>query len=284
MKILVTGSHGFLGSHLVRRLKSDGHNVVGWDIFDGNDVCDKRLKSKNIDAIFHFACPVDPNDYKSVAVPTMLASSIGTYNMLELAKKNKAKFLYVSSSEVYGESLNIPFKEIDPGVINTVNYRAYYGESKRFGEMQTMVYHHYFHIDTRILRPFNIYGSGMKENDNRVIPSFFRSKKAGISLIVNDSGKSTRTFCYVDDFIEGTIKSMFYDNTNGEIFNLGTNDPISILDLAKMISDNIQIKEDTRLGEQRHRIPDISKAYEILKWQPKISLKKGLEEMWKSYQ
>jgi len=284
MKYVVTGSKGFLASHLVNRLKKDGYEVIGWDMVEGNDVCNTKLKAKNIDAIFHFACPVDPNNYQNVAIPTILASSVGTYNMLELARKNKAKFLYVSSSEVYGESPNIPFKETNPGIIDTSNPRAYYGESKRFGEMQTMVYHHYFNLDVRIIRPFNIYGSGMRKDDSRVIPSFMRNKKAGKPLIVNDSGKSTRTFCYIDDFIEGVMKVMFYPNTKGEIFNLGTTESIDMFNLAKMVSDYIKLAEDTRAGEQRHRIPDINKVNKILDWKPKISLKEGLELMWKSYQ
>lgn len=284
MKCLVTGSAGFLGSHLVNRLKKDGYEVIGWDIVEGNDVCDLKLKAENIGAIFHLACPVDPGNYQKVAIPTMLASSVGTYNMLELAKKNKAKFLYVSSSEVYGDSPNIPFKESEPGVINTLGKRSYYGEAKRFGETMTMVYHHYFGLDVRILRPFNIYGPGMRKDDNRVIPSFMKAKKEGRSLPINSSGESTRTFCYIDDFIKGATRAMFYPNTNGEVFNMGTEEPVSILRLALLFDLPIEMLSGTRDGEQKHRQPDISKAKRILKWEPKISLKKGLELTWKSYQ
>lgn len=283
-RIVVTGSRGFLASHLIKSLKEDRHEVIGWDIVDGNDVCDPNLKAENIDIIFHLACPVDPASYQKVAVPTILASSVGTYNMLELAKKNNAKFLYVSSSEVYGESKNLPYKEDDPGIVNTQGDRAYYGESKRFGEMMTMVYHSYCGLDVRIVRPFNIYGQGMRYDDSRVIPSFMRAKKEGKQLIVNDSGQSTRTFCYVDDFIEGLIRAMFYQDTNGRVFNLGSEEEVTMLQLATMIDSNIKIAEDTRSGEQKHRKPNIGKAWVLLDWKPKTSLKEGLEEMWKNYQ
>lgn len=284
MKILISGSAGFLGRHLCDRLKKDGHEVIGWDIHEGNDVCNPNLKADNISAIFHLACPVNPADYKEVAVATMMASSVGTYNMLELARKNKAKFLYFSSSEVYGDSPNLPYKESDPGIVNTASERSYYGEAKRFGETLTMVYYHNLGLDVRILRPFNIYGSGMRNNDNRVIPSFFRAKKNKYPLVLNDSGESVRTFCYVDDFIEGTVRAMFYPNTNGEIFNLGSKEKISMYNLAKMIDSNINVTKYIRKGEQKYRQPDISKAKKMLSWEPKISLKEGLELMWKSYQ
>ena len=284
MKIIVSGSAGFLGSNLVKRLIRDVYEVVEWDIMEGNDVCNPNLTADGLDAIFHLACPVDPEHYQDVALPTILASSQGTYNMLELAKKNNAKFLYVSSSEVYGDSTSLPYKEDDPGVVATWGDRAYYGESKRFGEMMTIVYHQYYGLDTRIVRPFNIYGPGMRHDDSRVIPSFMRNKKEGKSLIVNDLGQSTRTFCYVDDFIEVLMRAMFYPNTNGQVFNLGSEESITMLQLASMISSNIKIAEDTRSGEQKHRKPDINKAKTILDWQPKISLKEGLEEMWKNFQ
>lgn len=284
MKIIVTGNRGFLGSNLIKKLREDSHEVIGWDIVEGNDVCNPNLTAENIDAIFHLACPVDPANYQKVAIPTILASSVGTYNMLELAKKNKAKFLYVSSSEVYGESLQLPYKETDPGIVNTQGNRAYYGESKRFGEMMTMVYHHYFGLDVRIVRPFNIYGSEMRYDDSRVIPSFMRAKKEGKPLVVNDSGQSTRTFCYVDDFTEGIIRAMFYSHTNGQIFNLGSEEEVTMLLLASMVNTNVEIGQTTRSGEQKHRSPDIDKAKRILSWEPKISLKDGLEEMWKNFQ
>ncbi len=284
MKIICTGSVGFLGSHLVKELTKRGHEVIGWDIVTGQDVCDSSLTAEGVGAIFHLACPVDPANYQKVAISTILSSSQGTYNMLELAKKNKAKFLYVSSSEVYGESERLPYKEADPGIIATWGNRAYYGESKRFGEMMTMVYHQYFGLDARIIRPFNIYGPGMRYEDSRVIPSFMRNKKERKSLIVNDLGKSTRTFCYIDDFIKAIIRAMFYPKTNGQIFNIGSESEITMLQLAKIIDSNVKIAKDTRNGEQKHRKPDINKARVLLNWEPRVGLKKGLEVVWKSYQ
>ena len=284
MKILVTGASGFLGSNLVKELTKRDHKVIGWDIVTGQDVCDPKLTVENIDAIFHLACPVDPANYQEVALPTILASSQGTYNMLELARKQKAKFLYVSSSEVYGDSEKLPYIEEDPGIVNTLSERAYYGESKRFGEMMTMVYYNYFKLNARIVRPFNIYGPGMRYDDSRVIPSFMRSKKEGKRLIVNDLGGSTRTFCYIDDFTRGIIRAMFYPNTSGQVFNLGSEQSFTMLRLAEMIDSNIKIRRITRFGEQKHRRPDINKARILLNWEPKVRLKKGLEAMWKNYQ
>ncbi len=291
IKIVVTGSEGFLGKHLVTRLKKDNYEVIEWDIVNGYDVCNRLLTDSGISAIFHFACPVDPANYEKVAVPTLLASSVGTYNMLELAKKNQAKFLYVSSSEIYGDSVSLPYQEADPGIVSSLNARSYYGESKRFGEMATMVYHRYLGLNARIIRPFNIYGAGMRYNDSRVIPSFMRNKKEGKKLVVNDTGNSTRTFCYVEDFTEATMRAMFNLQTNGEVFNLGSIESITMLDLAQMISDlpprdmfRIETVPTTRVGEQKHRCPDISKAKQLLDWQPITGLQQGLEVIWKSYQ
>jgi nucleoside-diphosphate-sugar epimerase len=149
--------------------------------------------------------------------------------------------------------------------------------------MLTSSAHHYLDLDTRIIRPFNIYGPGMREDDTRVIPSFMRNKRDGKPLEVNGSGEGTRTFCYIDNFIEGIMRAMFFDRTNGEVFNLGTIEIITVLDLAKKISDKIKYV-DSRVAEQKHRRPNIDKARKVLEWEPTISLKEGLEKTWKSYQ
>src|SRR3990167_6856167 len=205
MKIICTGNAGFLGSNLVKRLLKEGYQVTGWDIKNGYNVCNPELTARKVDAIFHLACPVDPAHYKEVALSTLLASSIGTYNMLELARKLKAKFLYVSSSEVYGEIYQKPFTENDLLIVNPGNEREYYSVAKCMGETLTRTYQRYFGVDTRIVRPFNIYGPGMRETDTRVIPSFIRRIKAGKPVQLTGKGQATRTFCYVDDFIEGLM-------------------------------------------------------------------------------
>lgn len=280
-KILITGSVGFLGTHLVNRLQKEGYEVVGWDIKTGQDVCDPPYV-ENLGAIFHLACPVDPANYKKVALPTILASSIGTYNMLELAKRNKAKFLYVSSSEVYGEVYKKPFREDDLVTLNPNNEREYYAVSKFMGETLTRTYQRYYGVDARIVRPFNIYGSGMRKNDSRVIPSFMRKIKKGLPVQLTGRGKATRTFCYVDDFTEGIVRAMFYPNTNGEVFNLGSDKLITMYELAKLMKAKIEYVSE-RIGEQKNRKPNISKAKKMLGWEATTPLKKGLEEMWKNY-
>lgn len=287
MKILVTGSAGFLGKHLVDRLEKEGHEVIGWDIVEGVDVCNTPTIEpalEKIDAVFHLACPVDPGDYEGVALPTALASSVGTYNMLQLALEHKAKFLYVSSSDIYGHTQKFPYKEDDWGLVDPIGDRSYYSESKRFGEMLTMIYFRWYGLDTRIVRPFNIYGPGMRYDDSRVIPSFFRNLKEGKPLEVTGTGSTTRTFCYVDDFIEALVRSMFLPNTTGEVFNIGTEVEITMMDLARMITKQVETVGDIRPGEQLHRKPDLTKARNILDWESKIGLKEGLALMWKSYQ
>lgn len=286
MKILVSGHSGFLGSHLVKRLQTlEGiTEVVGWDIKTGQNVCDPNLYEDSLDAIFHLACPVDPGHYGKVALATALASSQGTQNMLKLALQNKAKFLYVSSSDIYGHTEKFPYKEDDWGLVDPTGERSYYSESKRFGEMLTMIYHRWYELDARIVRPFNIYGPVMRYEDSRVIPSFFRNFKENKPLEITGDGSTTRTFCYVDDFTDAIIRAMFYPRTNGEIFNIGTEEEITMMDLAKMIDGNFKTVGDVRPGEQLHRKPDITKARTLLQWEPKTSLKRGLELMWKSYQ
>lgn len=281
MKILVTGSAGFLGSNLVKRLTKDGHKVIGWDIKTGHDVCDSSLSLRGVGAIFHLACPVNPADYRSVALKTVLTSCLGTDNMLKLAKKNKAKFLYVSSSEVYGED-KPPFSEDDLVILDPLGERSFYDSSKLTGEILTMIYHRYDNLDTRIVRPFNIYGPGMRDDDTRVIPSFMRNIRQGRSVQITGKGLSKRTFCFIDDFIEGLIRAMFYERTNGQVFNLGTKELVTIKQLARLIKAKIEYIPE-RVAEQKNRLPDITKAKKILNWQPETSLKKGLKLTWQSY-
>src|SRR3990167_2355923 len=282
MKCVVSGSRGFLGSNLVKRLESDGHEVIGWDIVDGNDVCGSLPKIIDVDAVFHLACPVNPANYESVAIKTINASSVGTLNMIYFSLLNHAKFLYVSSSELYGNVYNEPYKESDDVTVNSTGLRSFYDISKLFGEVTTLNYHRYEGVDARIIRPFNIYGPGMRINDTRVIPSFMRRIKEGLPVKVTGEGKATRTYCYVDDFIEGMVRAMWQPNTNGEIFNLGTSELMSVKDLAFLMAAEIEFAP-ARADEQKDRMPNLDKAKKILGWEPKVNLKGGLEEMWKSY-
>ncbi len=281
-RAIVSGSAGFLGSHLVKRLETEGYKVIGWDITEGNDVCNPNLTAKKVEAVFHLACPVNPAHYQSVAIPTLMASSIGTYNMLEIARKNNAKFLYVSSSEVYGDLGTYPFKESDLVIVDPRGVRTFYDISKLFGEVLTMTYNRYHDLDVRIIRPFNIYGPGMRKDDNRVIPSFIRNMKEGKPVHITGNGEATRTFCFVDDFIEGVMRAMFYSNTNGEVFNFGTDRVVSMNQLAEILKAEVYYV-DARESEQKNRLPDISKAKSILQWEPTTTLEEGMEKMWKSY-
>ena len=278
---MVSGAVGFIGKHLVKKLKDEGHQVISWDIVTGQDVCDPSLIARGVKAIFHLACPVNPADYKSVALKTIDASVVGTRNMLNLSLKNKAKFLYVSSSEIYGELYDRPFRETDLVHLNPQGERTFYDSSKLIGEVLTMIYHRYYSLDVRIIRPFNIYGLGMRKDDTRVIPSFMRKIKEGKPIQITGRGEATRTFCYINDFIEGMMRAMFYPNTDGEVFNLGTTELVTIKQLAKMLKAKIEYIP-TRVAEQKNRKPNISKAKRFLSWIPKTSLRKGLDLTWKS--
>jgi nucleoside-diphosphate-sugar epimerase len=282
MKILVTGSEGFIGSNLVKILKEDGHKVIGWDIKNGYDVCDSSLRLRGLDEIYHLACPVNPGNYEEVAVNTILASSSGTYNMLELARKNKAKFLYVSSSEIYGEKYYRPYQESDLVILDPYSLRLFYDSSKLIGEALTLAYYRYNGVDVRIIRPFNIYGPGMRKNDTRVIPSFMRKIKAGEPVQIAGDGNATRTFCYIDDFLDGVVKAMRFPKTTGEIFNLGTTHLVTIKKLAKLMNAEIEYIP-TRLSEQRNRKPNVKKANRILDWYPQVSLEEGIKLIWEKY-
>ena len=304
-KVLVTGGAGFIGFHLCKSLLDDGLHVVCLDnLITGNkknievllsnpnfeffeeDVCnlkpnDPRFTQCNL--VFHLASPASPIDYQNLPKETLLTNSIGTLNVLNLAKDINAKVLVASTSEIYGDPLEHPQKETYWGNANSFGPRSCYDESKRFAEAASYVYLHSYDMDIRIIRIFNTYGPKMQKDDGRVVSNFIMAAITGGPLRIDGDGSQTRSFCYVDDFIEALIRAMFYPDTNGQVFNLGSEESITMLQLASMISSNIKIAEDTRSGEQKHRKPDINKAKTILDWQPKISLKEGLEEMWKSF-
>ena len=284
MRIIVTGGSGFIGAHLIKRLQKDGHKTINRDIVDGYDVAHPKTGffAGKVDAIFHLACPIDPANYKKVATKTVDAAILGTINTLEYAKKHSAKYLFMSSSEVYGDA-SPPFVEDDPVQSNPVSERAFYDISKLAGEMITLLYHHYKSLNVRIVRPFNIYGPGMRGDDSRVIPSFMRRLKANKPVQITGKGTAIRTFCYIDDFIEGAMRSMFRPKTNGEIFNLGTTEAINIIELAKRLNARVERIGD-RKAEQKNRFPNIEKAKKVLNWKPTTSLEKGLQLTWESYQ
>ncbi len=305
MRILITGAAGFLGSHLCERLLADGHVVVGMDNFiTGNssnlahlsgvkdfsfirhDVSDFIFVPGKVDAVLHFASPASPNPkspygYVNLPIQTMKAGALGTHNTLGLARSNSARFLLASTSEIYGDPLVHPQAESYWGHVDPIGARSVYDEAKRFAEALTMAYHRVHGIDTRIARIFNTYGRRMHLDDGRVVPNFIQQALRGEPLSIYGDGKQTRSFCYVDDLIEGIVRLLFSDEHLP--VNLGNPDEITILEFAQKIntiignSGGIEFKPNERLeSDPQRRQPDISRAQALLEWKPKYNLEDGL--------
>ena len=297
---VVTGSAGFLGSHLCDKLIEKGYKVIGLDNFITGKLDNIRhlLKSKifsflkhnvskyidikgRVDYVLHFASPASPEDYLEHPIPTLKAGSLGTHNALGLAKEKKAKFILASTSEVYGDPLVHPQPEDYWGNVNPVGVRGCYDESKRFAEAITMAYHRVHKIDTRIVRIFNSYGPRMRINDGRVIPNFIYQALHHKPLTVYGKGSQTRSFCYYSDLIEGIFRLMnFRINTP---VNLGNPDEFTILELVRLVVKLTNAKgkiifKPLPLDDPKQRRPNIAKAKRILKWQPKIKLEEGLKQ------
>lgn len=311
MRVIVTGGAGFIGSHLCGELIKLGHEVLCIDnlitgreenienlkankrfFFLKKDVCSLRYDPKmpgreiwgqKIDFLFHLASPASPVDYQRLPVETLMTNSLGTKNMLDLARQRRAKFLLASTSEVYGDPKAHPQKEDYWGNVNPLGVRACYDESKRFAEALTMVYLRKYKIDARIVRIFNTYGPKMKKNDGRVVSNFINQALRGEPLTVYGNGLQTRSFCFVSDMIDGLLKAMFIKNTAGEVINLGNPDERKILEFAQLIKELTGSKSEikfTNLPEDDpvRRCPDITKAKKLLNWVPKVELNEGLKE------
>ena len=316
MKILVAGGAGFIGSHLCEELLKQGEEVFCVDnLLTGNlrnirrfledkqslllrnkrfhfikhDIIKplaQRLTKINFEAIFHLASPASPNplsplSYLHYPIETLLANSLGTLNLLKLAQKNKAKFLFASTSEIYGDPKVSPQPETYWGNVNPNGIRSCYDEAKRFGEAVSATYLRKFDVDVRIVRIFNTFGPRMDKNDGRVIVNFINQAIEGRPLTIYGQGQQTRSFCYVDDLINGLILAMFKPQTKGEVINLGNPEEYTILQLAKIITRLMKTKDEISfkplpIDDPTNRCPDISKAKKILGWQPKIPLKTGL--------
>jgi dTDP-glucose 4,6-dehydratase len=305
MNILITGAAGFLGSHLCDRFINEGHTVIGMDNFiTGNpdnlahlagnpsfhfykhDVSNYIFIPQKIDAVLHFASPASPNPkspagYFNLPIQTMKAGALGTHNTLGLAKAHGAKYLLASTSEIYGDPTEHPQKETYCGNVDTIGTRAVYDEAKRFAEALTMAYHRTHHVDTRIARIFNTYGPRMDLNDGRALPNFLKQAIGGNPLTVYGDGKQTRSFCYVDDLIDG-LSSLLFSNENYPV-NLGNPIEQSILEFAQSINrivGNIAgicfLDEDRSERDPQRRQPDISKARKLLEWNPTIDLNEGI--------
>ncbi len=305
MRILITGAAGFLGSHLCDRLLKDGHEVVGLDNFVtgsrdniahlmGNerftfyrhDVSNYIFVPSKIDAVLHFASPASPNPQSPVAyfnlpIQTMKAGALGTHNSLGVAKTHGARFLLASTSEIYGDPLVHPQVETYAGNVDPIGPRAVYDEAKRFAESLTMAYHRQHGVDTRIVRIFNTYGPRMDLEDGRALPNFLKQAILGQPLTVYGDGQQTRSFCYVDDLIDGIVRLLMSDEHLP--VNIGNPTEITLLQFAEAINSivgnraGITFVPDARSArDPQRRQPDITRARQILGWEPKFSLADGL--------
>ena len=298
--ILITGAAGFLGSHLCDRFLKEGYKVVGMDnLITGSlenithlnssqdfDFIEKDVSlgyinfKGNLDYILHFASPASPIDYLKIPIQTLKVGSIATHNLLGLAKAKGACIMVASTSEVYGDPTVHPQKESYYGNVNTVGPRGVYDEAKRFQEAITKAYHTYHKVAIRIVRIFNTYGPRMRLNDGRVLPTFIGQALRGENLTVFGDGSQTRSFCYVDDLIEGIYRLLMADYT--EPINLGNPEEISILSFAKEIlkltaSDQKIIFKPLPKDDPMQRCPDTSKALKLLQWKARIKRQEGLQ-------
>jgi len=301
MRAVVTGGAGFLGSHLCDRLLAEGWEVLAVDNFItgaaeniGHLAKNAKFKLENedvskngtlqvdgeVDYVLHFASPASPPDYLKHPIATMMVGSMGTQNALELALRKKAKFFMASTSECYGDPEISPQKEEYWGHVNSVGPRAVYDEAKRFSEAMTMAYHRHHRVDTRIVRIFNTYGPRMRLNDGRALPNFVFQALSGQALTIYGDGKQTRSFCYVNDLIEGIYRLMLSDEHMP--VNIGNPQEITILEFAERIRKHFNnvpeiIFKPLPQDDPKRRCPDISRAKRILKWEPNINLEEGLK-------
>ncbi len=298
-RILITGAAGFLGSHLCDRFIKEGFHVIGMDNlitgdlkniehlfplkefeFYHHDVSKFIHVSGKLDYILHFASPASPIDYLKIPIQTLKVGSLGTHNCLGLAFAKKARILVASTSEVYGDPLVHPQTEEYFGNVNPVGPRGVYDEAKRFQEAITMAYHTFHHIETRIIRIFNTYGPRMRLNDGRALPAFIGQALRGEDLTVFGDGSQTRSFCYVDDLVEGIYRLLMSDYAYP--VNIGNPDEISLKDFAEEIikltgTTQKIIYEALPVNDPKQRKPDITKAQELLGWQPKVNRAEGLK-------
>lgn len=300
-KTLITGAAGFLGSHLCDRFIAEGHHVIGMDNLITGDMKNiehlfhlKRFEffhhdvtkfvhvPGRMDYILHFASPASPIDYLKIPIETLKVGSLGTMNLLGLARDHKARILVASTSEVYGDPLVHPQSEDYYGNVSPIGPRGVYDEAKRFMESITMAYHRHHGLDTRIVRIFNTYGSRMRLNDGRVVPAFMGQALRGEDLTVFGDGSQTRSFTYIDDQIEGIYRLLMSDYV--EPINIGNPDETTILEFAEEIikitgTDQKIIFKPLPQDDPLQRQPDITRAREILGWEPKVHRSEGLKKV-----
>jgi len=297
---VVTGGAGFLGSHLCDRLLAEGHRVFALDnLLTGNtdniahlagnsrftfihhNVTEYIYLAGPVDYVFHFASPASPIDYLELPIQTLKVGSLGTHNALGLAKAKNARFLLASTSECYGDPLQHPQTESYWGNVNPIGPRGVYDEAKRFAEAMTMAYHRYHHVDTKIVRIFNTYGPRMRLRDGRVVPAFVGQALRGEPLTVFGDGNQTRSFCYCSDLIDGIYRLSQSDFH--EPVNIGNPTEFTILDFGKLIqkiigSNSPVIHNPLPQDDPKQRRPDITRARQLLGWEPKVDLETGLRQ------
>ncbi len=298
-RILITGAAGFLGSHLCDRFIAEGFHVIGMDNlitgdlkniehlfklssfeFYHHDVSKFIHVPGHLDYILHFASPASPIDYLKIPIQTLKVGSLGTHNCLGLALSKKARILVASTSEVYGDPLVHPQTEDYWGNVNPVGPRGVYDEAKRFQEAMTMAYHNFHQVETRIVRIFNTYGPRMRLNDGRALPAFIGQALRGEDLTVFGDGSQTRSFCYVDDLVEGIYRLLMSDYALP--VNIGNPDEITLRDFAEEIlaltgSQQKIVYKPLPEDDPKQRRPDITRAKELLGWSPKVSRTEGLK-------
>jgi dTDP-glucose 4,6-dehydratase len=298
-RVLITGAAGFLGSHLCDRFLKEGFEVIAMDnlitgdlkniehlfpsehfTFYNHDVSNFIHIPGKLDYIVHFASPASPIDYLKIPIQTLKVGSLGTHNCLGLAREKNARIIVASTSEVYGDPLVHPQTESYWGHVNPVGPRGVYDEAKRFQEAITMAYHTYHGVETRIVRIFNTYGPRMRLNDGRVLPAFIGQAIRGEDLTVFGDGSQTRSFCYVDDLVEGIYRLLMSDYA--QPVNVGNPDEITILDFAKEIikltgTDQKIVYNPLPTDDPKQRRPDITLAQSILGWEPKVHRSEGLK-------
>ena len=309
-KALIAGGAGFIGCHLSTKLINTGFKVYCIDnlltgektninnllenpnfIFINHDLATPLVsiadRLEEVDFIFHLASPASPNknnerSYMNLPIETMLVNSLGTYNLLLLAKEKNAKFLFASTSEVYGNPQVSPQPESYFGNVSPNGVRSVYDEGKRFGEAMTFAFMRKYDLDTRIIRIFNTYGPYMRKDDGRVVSNFVNQAIAELPITIYGEGLQTRSFCYIDDMIDGIISAMMEKGSKGEVYNLGNPNERSIKEIAVIIkrltaSNSEFINEPMPLDDPQRRNPDITKAKTLLKWEPKVDLETGLK-------
>jgi len=298
MRVLITGVAGFLGSHLADRFLADGHEVVGLDnfatgspdniahltgntrfVFHEHNVTNFIYVEGPLDGVLHFASPASPRDYLEMPIQTLKVGSLGTHKALGLAKAKQARFLLASTSEVYGDPLIHPQPESYWGNVNPIGPRGVYDEAKRFAEAITMAYHRFHQVDARIVRIFNTYGPRMRVLDGRVVSNFIVQALRNDPITVYGDGGQTRSFCYVDDLVDGIVR--LFERGGSEPTNIGNPREFTVLELADVVirltgSKSRIVREPLPEDDPKVRQPDISRARSLLGWEPRVELEAGL--------